>query len=295
MRIVIRTLEGKSFDLEIEPSDSIRSVKEKIFSLNSAAPVELQRLIHAGKILADEPSAADCGIAVGDSLVLMKQKAIVPKALPTAASQPEKPPAHTPSSAPAAAKQPEGDSAEEAKIQSIMELGFSREEVSRSLRASFGNPDRAVEYLMSGTIPEEPALGGEASGMLGSMQQSQQLQDYLQALQGNPEALDSLLQELARTNPQLAHSIQSNPAAFLEAIRMMSQSNDYASNAEEELSGADAVPDQPTTIRVTPQENEAIERLASLGFPKSLAAEAYFACDKNEEAAANYLFDSANE
>ena len=37
---------------------------------------------------------------------------------------------------------------------------------------------------------------------------------------------------------------------------------------------------------------DAITRLTSLGFPKHKAAEAYFACDKNEELAANYLFDS---
>ena len=37
---------------------------------------------------------------------------------------------------------------------------------------------------------------------------------------------------------------------------------------------------------------DAITRLTSLGFPKHKAGEAYFACDKNEELAANYLFDS---
>ena len=37
---------------------------------------------------------------------------------------------------------------------------------------------------------------------------------------------------------------------------------------------------------------EAIDRLVSLGFPKTRAAEAYFACDKNEEMAANFLFES---
>lgn len=51
----------------------------------------------------------------------------------------------------------------------------------------------------------------------------------------------------------------------------------------------------PGTIRVSQEEMEAINRLTSLGFPKHKAAEAYFACDKNEEYAANYLFETGFE
>ena len=51
----------------------------------------------------------------------------------------------------------------------------------------------------------------------------------------------------------------------------------------------------PGSIRVTQEEMDAINRLTSLGFPKHKAAEAYFACDKNEELAANFLFESGFE
>lgn len=38
-------------------------------------------------------------------------------------------------------------------IDNIVDMGFPREEAQRAMRASFNNPDRAVEYLMTVSAP----------------------------------------------------------------------------------------------------------------------------------------------
>lgn len=44
-------------------------------------------------------------------------------------------------------------------------------------------------------------------------------------------------------------------------------------------------------VNVTPEEKQSIENLVGLGFTMNRAVTAFFTCEKNEELAANFLFE----
>ncbi|KAB5561103.1 hypothetical protein DKX38_006060 [Salix brachista] len=223
----------------------------------------------------------------------------------------------------------------EATIQEILNMGggdWDRETVVRALRAAFNNPERAVDYLYSG-IPEQgevppvaqgpasgdaanpPALapqpvvapsggpnanpldlfpqgdhstGSNAStGNLDFLRNSQQFQALRAMVQANPQILQPMLQELGKQNPYLMRLIQEHQADFL---RLINEPVEGEGNVLGQLASA-----MPQAVTVTPEEREAIERLEAMGFDRAIVLEVYFACNKNEELAANYLLDHMHE
>ena len=107
-----------------------------------------------------------------------------------------------------------------------------------------------------------------------------------QVVQNNPALLPALLQEIGRVNPELVQLLNAHRQDFYLLLNTPVGAGGAAGGA----AGAGGRGGRGgQQIQVTPEENAAIERLCALGFDKSLVIQAYFACVKNENLAANYL------
>uniref|UniRef100_A0A8C4TKV8 UV excision repair protein RAD23 n=1 Tax=Erpetoichthys calabaricus TaxID=27687 RepID=A0A8C4TKV8_ERPCA len=115
-----------------------------------------------------------------------------------------------------------------------------------------------------------------------------QFQQMRQIIQQNPSLLPALLQQIGRENPQLLQQISSHQEQFIQMLNEPAQEAGGQGAGVLEAGGGGGG-GQMNYIQVTPQEKEAIERLKALGFPEGLVIQAYFACEKNENLAANFL------
>ncbi|KAL7937615.1 XPC-binding domain-containing protein [Trichoderma chlorosporum] len=356
MKVTFRDLKQQKFVLDVEPTDKISAVKEKISAEKGWDP-KTQKLIYSGKILKDDDTVQSYSIEEKGFVVCMVNKP-KPAAAPAAAAAPPATPAPPVASTPVAPPAPVQTStqapppatpspnrsggapsglamgSERAEAIANMEaMGFERTQIEAAMRAAFNNPDRAVEYLLTG-IPESvqqeqqqqranppqaapaaagptgdddgsvnlfdlaaqrrggaPASGGSPAaaaaaqtdlGNLDFLRHNAQFQQLRQVVQQQPQMLEPILQQLGAGNPQLAQLIASNPDQFLQLL---------GEDAEDDV----PLPPGAQAISVTEEERDAIERLCRLGFDRDQAIQAYFACDKNEELAANFLFDQPED
>ncbi|KAI5633083.1 UBA/TS-N domain-containing protein [Phthorimaea operculella] len=292
MLVTLKTLQQQTFQIEIDPEETVKALKLKIeVEKGKDYAADHQRLIYAGKILLDDNKISNYNIDEKKFIVIMVTKPKASEIQAASASAPEagesastergdakdKPPQEAPKP-PAAAAEPEraaeppvsaasNEPDFEATVQSIMDMGYNRQQVEQALRASFNNRERAVEYLITG-IPEELLQEqeveeeGNDEDPLAFLRDQPQFQQMRAVIQQNPNLLNAVLQQIGQTNPVL-----------LQAISQPQQP---------------ALP-QNVAIQVSPQDKEAIERLKALGFPEHMVIQAYFACEKNENLAANFL------
>jgi UV excision repair protein RAD23 len=221
-------------------------------------------------------------------------------------------------------------------VTEIMGMGYDRPQVEAALTASFNNPDRAVEYLLTG-IPDaivphgaedgeesgdttgddssnenrsgqqqQPApTGGSSGGASGSaldvLRNQPQFAQLRNVLRTNPELLPPLMQQIGQSNPELLRLINENQERFVALVNESPESGDGSGGAgqQEPAAGSGGVDGaaapEALSVQVSADERAGIERLKAMGFPEAMVVQAYFACDKNENLAANFLLQQMEE
>ncbi|QSL66993.1 hypothetical protein MERGE_001380 [Pneumocystis wakefieldiae] len=376
MKLTFKNLNQQKFVIEdVDPMNTILEVKEKIQDVQGL-DLKCQKLIYSGKILADDKTVGSYNIKEKDFIVCMVQK---PKQVAVVSTSTASTGATTSASVgtsaepnvstetmqdskckiKAAASNSETSAAScgnfrdpnslvigqlrDTAIENMVEMGYERTQVEEAMRVAFNNPDRAVEYLLTGipehlsqelsqhvslpqpVSPSQQALqthqasqstsatssnrsqnlfelaaqisqqgrerlnsgSGNSFGASGGteslafLRNNPQFQMLRRFIQTQPHMLESVLQQLAQGNLQLATLINQNSEAFLQLL-------------SEEIEGDDTTL-IPNMIQLTEEERQAIERLEALGFSRETVIQAYIACDKNEEMTANYLFENGHE
>lgn len=218
----------------------------------------------------------------------------------------------------------------EKTITQIQEMGFPRDQVMKALKAAFNNPDRAVEYLMTGipesanepqqpqaatgdeggqgaeeSTPEQPfnmfapetapSSGQMPNNPLAALRNNPQFQTLRALVQQSPQLLQPMLQELGKNNPQLLAAINENQEQFLQILNepLGPGEQNLAEMMSQMVSGEGGPGPQMVEVELTEEEAAAVDRLVALGFEKEACIEAFLVCGKNEEAAANFLLENS--
>lgn len=100
---------------------------------------------------------------------------------------------------------------------------------------------------------------------------------------------------LRQQSPNIHQVLQSNPELLAMILLGDQPGQAGAGGAGGDASQGAGGRRGGNVIQLTQEEMDAIERLMGLGFDKNSAAQAYLACDKNEELAANMLLENATD
>jgi UV excision repair protein RAD23 len=159
-------------------------------------------------------------------------------------------------------------------------------------------PENIIPPSLASQIPNlrptsPPSAGGNAPRTGGAGRGA--AQNPFLALRDNP--MFASLQQLARNDPQrfqelMSQLIQSNP----QLGQLLAQHGTEFMNLLTQGGGGGGGPrPQGIQLQITPQDQEALQRLTSLGFSRNRAIEAYFLFEKSEDAAANYLLNTKDD
>ena len=207
------------------------------------------------------------------------------------------------------------------EINTLVEMGFPKEYAESAIKAARGNVTVAIEFLYNG-IPDVPLdehvqsnnnssgeQGGNVSG--GESEVIKRIASLVKILCANdPSKLQNIILGLQQTQPELLNLIKNNEAEFKNLISQPITEEDLAVfqefNAQGGRQGGQGTQGAQNSqgqsgqggqgvIKLSKTDYDAVQRLKEFGFSELDSAEAYFACDKNEEMALNFLFEMKSQ
>ena len=291
MHLLLKNLKQQEYQIEIESDQkTVKDLKleiEKVHNFDSSCI----KLLHSGVVLEDDKKLEEYKIKEGNVIIMMllKPKKVEAKPEPNQKEelQQQEPPKNE-------ENKPQPQYTEQ--INALVDMGYEKEKVERAIKAANGSIDLAVEYLNEVQIPnqKEPNTGNANSNIPSSSNSNlpEELKKNASIIKclcmNNPEKLPSILTNLKEHSPQLFELIKQHEEDFKNLLVSPLSEEDIRNfqSIQQELRRP---PGQ--TIRLTKEESDAVKRLQELGFSQADAVQAYFACDKNEEMAANFLFE----
>ena len=291
MHLLLKNLKQQEYQIEIESDQkTVKDLKleiEKVHNFDSSCI----KLLHSGVVVEDAKTLEEDKIKEGNVIIMMllKPKKVEAKPEPNQKEelQQQEPPKNE-------ENKPQPQYTEQ--INALVDMGYEKEKVERAIKAANGSIDLAVEYLHEEQIPNqnEPNTGNANSNIPSSSNSNlpEELKKNASIIKclcmNNPEKLPSILTNLKEHSPQLFELIKQHEEDFKNLLVSPLSEEDIRNfqSIQQELRRP---PGQ--TIRLTKEESDAVKRLQELGFSQEDAVQAYFACDKNEEMAANFLFE----
>jgi UV excision repair protein RAD23 len=285
MKVTVKTISAGVINLEVPEPGKIRDVKEAIHAeKGDAFFVEGLKVIFAGKVLGDDETLVEKNFKEGDFLVVMASKG-----KPKAAAKPEEPkkeeakPEATSSSVAESKPETTTSSSTTTETPAPTSESTTTAATTTTTAADTSAADAPTSGDTGNSDDSDAPKTLSADSPLAFLLENRQFMELRRIIHGQPRLLPSLLQHLAQQNPDLVQLLNSNQEDFYILLN-------------QPLGGMPSMapPQQPAGLQLSPEENAAIGRLCDLGFDRAMATQAYFACDKNENMAANWLFENSD-
>ena len=315
--MMLKTVGGKEIAVTVDADASVAALKAAVSAVAEAEspPVERQKLIHQGKVLGDAQLIRELELAPGSFVVLMVTKPQVvaprpPAPAPAAAAAtadsvaPPAPPPAAPSAATASAdaevlqalRQNPQFPQLQAHIQAdpnalpalIQQLGQANPRLLEAIERN------QLQFL---TMLNEPVQGAVYDEHWGDDDDDDEDGDYDDGEMGDEDEDDvrnnmQLLQVLAGLNPQereqFAGAMGVPPGRLQELLAMLNSLS--PEDLQDLMAGDDGAVVDMEGQEFTAAEQESIAGIVALGFTEVEVVQAFLACNRNAEQAANLLF-----